>query len=208
MKENRKRLISIILVWLSILSIVTGVLLGYKNNVLFLTPWCFLMYLAIIFWNSSTHKNLILGSLLVFVLGTTVEVIGVNYKEFFGEYEYGENLGLKLFGIPLSIGINWIILVYCTSAISEKINKNIFISSILGSLLFVSLDIVVDVSAARFDFWTPKDQIPSFQEYIHWIIAVFFVHLVFLKIYRSFNYTLSFHMFLAMFIFPLIFVFF
>ena len=39
------------------------------------------------------------------------EAIGVNTGLLFGTYEYGANLGFKIFGVPLIIGVNWTVLI-------------------------------------------------------------------------------------------------
>ncbi len=57
----------------------------------------------------------------IFLISYFVEVAGVRTGLIFGPYSYGRGLGLKLLDTPLLIGLNWVLLVYCTAAIFEKI---------------------------------------------------------------------------------------
>lgn len=42
-----------------------------------------------------------------------VEVIGINTGILFGDYKYGDTLGYKIWNVPVLIGINWFIIIYC-----------------------------------------------------------------------------------------------
>ena len=47
----------------------------------------------------------------IFVVSFAVEAIGVNTGKIFGQYIYDNGLGVKCFGTPLIIGLNWALLV-------------------------------------------------------------------------------------------------
>ncbi|WP_299258691.1 carotenoid biosynthesis protein [uncultured Aquimarina sp.] len=201
MRSERKLLISIILIWLFNISGIIGILIGYEDWFLPLTPLNLLLYLGLIIWNSKINKILILGLLIPFSIGMITEYLGVNYGLIFGDYQYGENLGIKVLGVPWIIGINWALLVYCTAAISKKIHCSLVISSFIGAILMVALDIIIEVSAPRFDFWEFKDGVVPLQNYIGWLVTAFIAHLLFQKVYKIFQYGVSIHIFIAIFIF-------
>ena len=52
------------------------------------------------------------------------EILGVNYGLIFGDYIYLDNLGYKVFGVPVIIGVNWIILTYISGSFSNYIFQN------------------------------------------------------------------------------------
>jgi len=208
MHPERKLLISIVLIWLFNISGIIGILMGYDDWFLELTPLNLLLYLVLILWNSKINKLLILGLLIPFSIGMITEYLGVNYGLIFGDYQYGGNLGIKAFGVPWIIGVNWGLLVYCTSAISKKIHRNIVISSFIGAVLMVALDVIIEVSAPRFDFWEFKDGVVPLQNYIGWMVIAFIAHLLFQKVYKTLQYTVSIHIFIAIFIFFTTFLFF
>ncbi|WP_299433367.1 carotenoid biosynthesis protein [uncultured Aquimarina sp.] len=208
MRPERKLLISIIVIWLFNISGIIGILIGNEDWFLGLTPINLSIYLILILWNSKINQLLILGLLIPFFIGMIVEYLGVNYGLIFGDYEYGENLGIKIFGVPWIIGVNWGLLVYCTSAISKKIHHNVIISSFIGAVLMVALDVIIEVSAPRFDFWEFKDGVVPLQNYVGWIVTAFIAHLLFQKVYKTLQYTISIHIFIAIFIFFTTFLFF
>ena len=47
------------------------------------------------------------------MIGFAVEVIGVNTGLLFGNYSYGKVLGPQWQKVPLLIGVNWFIVLYC-----------------------------------------------------------------------------------------------
>ncbi|MHA7055691.1 carotenoid biosynthesis protein [Aquimarina sp. M1] len=208
MHPERKLLISIILIWLFNVSGIIGILSGYENWFLPLTPLNLLLYLGLILWNSNLNKKLILALSIPFFIGMITEYLGVNYGLIFGNYKYGNNLGSKVLGVPWIIGVNWTLLVYGTAAISKKIHHNVIVSSCIGGVLMVALDVIIEVSAPRFDFWEFKDEVVPLQNYIGWFITASLAHLLFQKVYKTLQYALSIHIFIAIFIFFTTFLFF
>jgi len=71
-------------------------------------------------------------------VGFGVEVLGVKTELIFGSYHYGESLGYKWLSVPLLIGVNWCMLLYCTSQLSKF--KNFIINALFGAALMVVLD--------------------------------------------------------------------
>ncbi|MFD2563803.1 carotenoid biosynthesis protein [Aquimarina rubra] len=208
MRPERKLLISIILIWLFNISGIIGILIGYQDWFLSLTPLNLLLYLALILWNSKINLTLILALLIPFSIGMITEYLGVNHGLIFGDYQYGENLGIKIWGVPWIIGVNWTLLVYCTAAISKKIHHNIIVSSFIGAVLMVALDVIIEVCAPRFDFWEFKDGTAPLQNYIGWLATAFIALILFQKIHKTLQYAVSIHIFIAIFIFFTTFLFF
>lgn len=122
--------------------------------------------------------------LLIGILGYLSEFLGVKTGLIFGEYHYGETLGFKLFDIPVLIGLNWIILIYCTGNIVIKLDTNSYVKAALGAFLMIAIDYYIEPVAISFDFWmwdTTNGIIPI-QNYIAWYILSFLLLLLFLKI--------------------------
>ena len=92
--------------------------------------------------------------MLIFLFGLIVEILGVNYGLFFGEYSYGANLGPKIYEVPYVIGFNWVLLIIATGSVSYKIIKGKEIYKILfASFLMVLIDLLIEKSAPKLDFW-------------------------------------------------------
>ncbi len=90
---------------------------------------------------------------LFFLAGMFVEWIGGHYDLLFGANYYGENMGLKLDGVPWLIGINWAMLVLITGAISNYLFRQVFWRVVCGILLMVGLCFFMESFAPAFDFW-------------------------------------------------------
>jgi uncharacterized membrane protein len=122
--------------------------------------------------------------LLIGILGYLSELLGVKTGLIFGEYHYGETLGFKLFDIPVLIGLNWIILIYCTGNIVIKLDTNSYVKAALGAFLMIAIDYYIEPVAISFDFWTwdTTNGIIPIQNYIAWYILSFLFLLLFLKI--------------------------
>ena len=117
--------------------------------------------------------------LLIAIIGFFLEVLGVKTELIFGSYYYGRALGLKAFSVPLLIGVNWAILLYCTAQFSQI--KNQILNALFGAFLMVFLDFFIEQIAARFDFWYWKNEVIPLRNYIAWFIISFVLNLAFQK---------------------------
>ncbi len=206
MNSNRKLIISIFIIWLFNISGITGILLGYQDWFLPVTWFNLLIYLFLILWNTNFSKTLILALFIPFGVGMVTEFLGVNYGLIFGNYTYGENLGLKVLGVPWIIGANWAILTYCSAALSRKLHHNSVVCAVLGAILMVALDVIIEVSAPRFDFWEFENGIVPLQNYIGWFFTAFLVHILLQKIIKVFSFKISLHIFIAILVFFTVFL--
>ena len=120
--------------------------------------------------------------LFVFLIGYSVELIGVHTHYLFGIYSYGKNLGFKLSGIPLIIGINWVVLILVTHSISLKfLNHNIF-TPVLAAIFMVGLDFLIEPVAIKSDYWSwYGNHIPVFN-YVCWFFISLIIHFIYRKI--------------------------
>lgn len=123
------------------------------------------------------------------VIGFLSEVIGVNTSLLFGNYSYGNNMGIKLCNVPLIIGLQWFTTIYCCGSImsfvenwaakkieqmegnqgGKKIYNSIFFI-IDASILAVSFDYFLEPAAIKLNYWQwVNGTIPVFN-YISWFI--------------------------------------
>lgn len=121
---------------------------------------------------------------IVFIIGMLTEMIGVNTGLLFGHYAYGEVLGPKLYGVPILIGLNWFIIVFCAGSIFNqitillqakfniKITKTMLAIMVVigGATLATCFDMILEPVAIKLHFWTwEHGQIPLFN-YICWFV--------------------------------------
>lgn len=194
--------ISIVVIWLFHVSAVIGITLGYADWFLPLTPFNLLLCFGLLLWNIPQLNSKDLLILLVpFSFGMIAEWLGVNFGLIFGDYAYGNNLGPKIWGVPWMIGVNWTILVFITASISQKISKNLLISTGIGASLMVVLDLIIEQVAPDFDFWKFNNNIVPIQNYIGWFVVAFLAHLIYQKLFIKHQFTLSILTFLAFVVF-------
>ena len=203
MKANKKN-ISIFIIWLVHISGLLGMVFydldffaGYTSLNLFLMS-------IILFANIKlNNKNQIFALLLIFLIGMLSEFIGVNYGLIFGEYIYGNNLGFKLFGVPFLIGLNWVILtVICANIASILIKNNSIIQIIiLGTLLMLFMDFVMEPIAPKLDLWKFKNLVVPTSNYIGWLIISILTQTIYNIQFKEKEFKLSFNLYTAIFTF-------
>ena len=157
---------------------VVGMLLPATNSYfLQLTPLALLLSFTILALSdeSKQRAKLIAYLLFIYITSYAIEVAGVHTGLLFGEYAYGDNLGVKFWGTPLIIGANWFFLVYTTAAIFEKTNMSEALKILLASLSMLLYDVVMEQVAPKMDMWSWKQVEVPFQNYFTWfVIAVAF----------------------------------
>lgn len=209
MISKNKILISIFIIWLFNISGILGILSPNQDWFLSLTPLNLILYLILIIWNLQSYSSKFLIAFLIpFLIGFLTEFLGVNYGLLFGAYSYGENLGVKIGGVPLMICVNWAVLTIITADLSCFISKNILIRSLLGGFLMMILDIIIEISAPRFDFWEFENNVVPLKNYIAWFLIGSIAHYLYLRFNIKTDKKLSIHIFVAIIIFFFTFLFF
>ena len=133
------------------------------------------------------HEPRNLKSWLVFagivVICFVAEVIGVNTHLLFGNYQYGIALGLKLWNTPLVIGLNWLVLIYCISALAKGIRDRWYFP-LTGACTMVAFDWLMEPVATATGMWNWADGNIPMKNYMDWfLISVFlFLMIRFLKV--------------------------
>lgn len=143
-----------------------------------LTPAVLLLSVAILFWfhvPGFDNKTTIIFA-IIFLSSYLVEVAGVKTGQIFGAYSYGKGLGPKLFDTPLMIGLNWVLLVYCTSAILDKMPAGSIIKITGASLLMVLYDLVMEQVAPEMDMWSFDGGTAPLRNYVSWFILALIFH--------------------------------
>jgi len=133
----------------------------------------------------SFHKTWNLSFLLFVVVallaGFISEVIGVHTGLLFGSYTYGQALGPKLWGIPLVISLNWLLLVYVTGMLVQHLPLPWVPKALLAAALMTFLDMFIEPIAAVLDFWTWEGHRIPAANYWGWLGVGFLLQLYFGK---------------------------
>lgn len=167
------------------------------------TPVNLLLMAALIFFtHPEKNKAFFYFFFISFFTGFIAEIIGINTAVLFGNYTYGTLLGFKIAGVPLLIGLNWFVVVYCAAfttqyieawfihrmnaeqQLSARIKAASFIVD--ASLLTTLFDYLIEPVAIKLNYWQwqPAGEVPLYN-YICW----FFISAFLLIIFRRFNFN-------------------
>jgi putative membrane protein len=142
-----------------------------------LTPFSLLLSIFLLYlYHDSFRVRFWLASLLILVLGFLIEVVGVETGLLFGEYSYGDTLGPRLFHTPLMIGVNWLMLVYCSLYIVRKYIDMPYFRAIVAAALMVVYDFALEPSAIYLGMWSWSEGAVPLQNYLAWFIIAFLLN--------------------------------
>lgn len=170
---------------LSILYLVgiVGISVPIHPDFALLTPLNLLFSLAIVlYFHPKWNRSSVLFLFLCFGIGYGAEVLGVQTGLLFGSYEYGPVLGPKVWETPLMIGINWILLSYCSGMLINQLltKQHQVIKAAAAALVMVGLDIFIEPVAIKYDFWQWEGRAsPPLQNFLGWWLVAFIVLLFF-----------------------------
>ena len=149
-----------------------------------------LLMFALLVWTQK-EKNIpfLVFFVAVFLFGIGAEMIGVNTAALFGKYHYGNVLGLKVMNVPIIIGINWFVIIYCCGiSIHTLLMKAINLMAtdtakkpmrlkavsviVDGATLAVFFDWVMEPVAVKLGYWQWGEggDVPGFN-YFSWFIV-------------------------------------
>ena len=175
-----------------------GLLFFDKAFFLAATPFNLLLSFVLLIW-TQTDKNssFFLFVAACFIIGIVVEVIGVNTGFLFGDYAYGNVLGPEIKNVPVLIGINWFLIIYCcgisiNTLLMKAINRIAAdtgkmpmamkaLSVIIdGATLAVFFDWLMEPVAVKLGYWVWNGDgaIPMFN-YICWFVVSLLLLMVF-----------------------------
>jgi bisanhydrobacterioruberin hydratase len=178
-----------------------------------------LMAGLLLYTQQEINIGFILFALLCFTTGIVVEIIGTNTGYLFGEYEYGKMLGVAIKKVPIVIGVNWFIIMYCVGitvytileklsskfeAVTGETSKGMKVMSIIsdGAMMAVIFDWIMEPASVKLGYWKwlGDGDIPSFN-YLTWfgISTLLMAAFAFLKFQKSNIFAVHLLMIMMMF---------
>ncbi|WP_158559327.1 carotenoid biosynthesis protein [Deminuibacter soli] len=171
-----------------------------------------LMAILLLFTHHRRHAGFWLFAALAFVTGMVTEIVGINTGLLFGQYVYTPVLGLQYKGVPLLIGVNWLVIVYCCGTAMEILQhrlaryyaasglvlpKRIQTLSVIadGALLAVLFDWVMEPAAVKLGFWTwaADGEIPMLN-YGSWLVVSLLLLVLFRRLRVNCNNYFAIHL--------------
>lgn len=124
--------------------------------------------------HSDIHKKEVVFFILTALIGFGVEVVGVQTGLIFGHYQYGSALGFQIAGVPLTIALNWLIMVYITGYLFRRMGREF--QPFAGALLMTGIDVIIEQVAPKLDFWTFAGESVPIRNYIAWFVIGYGLH--------------------------------
>lgn len=174
----------------------------YKGFFLPLTPLNLLLTLFVFYKiNNDFSKRFLVLSSIVFLIGFSVEAIGVATGILFGSYSYGDLFGFKVFETPILIGFNWLFLSLSTHGVVQYFTKKPLFLIIIPALLMTGLDFFIEPVAMKLGFWGWENNIIPVQNYVMWFATSAVIHGIIYFFAPKINPKVSFVIVIAQFIF-------
>ncbi|MEO8209943.1 MAG: carotenoid biosynthesis protein [bacterium] len=174
MNENK----CIVLIYIILFFGIAGHFIGSLFNLmLWITPIVLLILGLFVIFSSKKYlsKNFIYWFILAYSFTLTIEITGVWTGIIFGKYSYGDVLGYKLFGVPLIIGFNWMLVILGAVNISSKLSSNFYYISLICGMLGVMFDFILEPVAVKFGYWQWSNNIIPLQNYLAWFLVSFLI---------------------------------
>jgi putative membrane protein len=162
--------------WLLVSMYVAGII-GLQHPLthplfLLLVPFNLVVTAGLLFmFHGDYSRPFLLFCLLTYAAGFGVEVVGVHTGFIFGSYGYGSALGFGLWEVPLLIGVNWLILIYSTGIVMQRLIPVRWARPLAGAALMVLLDFFIEPIAVRYGFWSWYTPEIPFRNYVGWYVT-------------------------------------
>lgn len=186
--ERKKNLSDHYSRWFLVATFLLG-LLGHSFEVslglmISLTPLVLLISSLVVCYPvmKNAESTTIMWCSISFVLTFFAEVIGVKSGLIFGNYAYGEVLGLKILEVPLIIGINWMLIMLGSISLARFLAKNVYLTALVAGLFSVLFDIILEPVAISLGYWQWSTISPPLSNYYSWFVIVFLLTILYVKL--------------------------
>jgi uncharacterized membrane protein len=151
-----------------------------------LTPASLLLSVGVLLWWQPIHNSRTRSwAIGAFAIGFLSEVIGVNTGILFGDYQYGDTLGPKLWSTPLMIGANWLMVTYIVNeTVWRMLPKKTMplIGAVLVAVGCTLFDWWIEPGAISLGYWGWAGGIPLADNYFGWFFVSLIVALVYYRL--------------------------
>lgn len=146
-----------------------GLVSPWRDYFIIFTPMTLIISAVILFSHQLLLKpNFIFFCLFCFCGGFLAEFIGVHYGVIFGNYSYGATLGYRVNGVPVIIGLNWLVIIYSVGVITSSYPLPVWLKIVTGAVMTTLLDLVIEPVAIEYNFWQWENGIVPMSNYMGW----------------------------------------
>ncbi len=202
MKESTLKPLLIVFYCVGLIGFLLPVSSAYFKQ---LTPFTLLMNAGLVLaYQRHWNVNTVLAMSFVTLAGFGVEWLGIQTGLIFGQYTYGTVLGPKIGGTALIIGVNWLLLVMGSFYLLAPLRMNLWIKNLLGALLMLGYDWVLEPVAMRLGMWHWETGRIPVQNYLAWFALGLLFQYIFSRYAKRGRNTLAGYIFLVQLVFFLL----
>ncbi len=201
LSRNKFKLIVLLLLITYVVGLL-GILSPYRESFLSLSFYhLFVTFILLVVSYYKLTRDTLIAMTFAFSVGIIAEWIGVHTNILFGDYSYGDNLGPKIWEVPLIIGINWALLSAVSCEMSRILVRKNYWRVILSAAIMVGMDFLIEPIAHLMDFWHWEgNSIPIFN-FICWFVIALGVNLVYFRLTKETTNYFSFWIFFSLLLF-------
>jgi len=144
-----------------------------------------LSFLLVMVFHKPVNKRFVFFCLFAFIIGMSLEIIGVNTGYPFGSYCYTNVLGPQILGVPFIIGFNWILLSYSAAISVALYLKHWWQRVVAASVMMVGIDLLLESFAIHHHFWIWQSAGPPVQNYVAWFLISLLIQFGFVRLIPS-----------------------
>lgn len=149
----------------------TGIGILHNGLISSATPFHLLLMAGLLLASYSNEiKQFAKWAAIAYLIGFVAEAAGVHTGLVFGHYSYGTVLGPKLSGVPLLIGMNWVVVLIGAIAVASKISDKPLQQSLIAAAVATAYDWVMEPVAVKLGYWQWQNGVIPMYNYLCWFI--------------------------------------
>jgi len=111
--------------------------------------------------------------------GWVAEIVGVHTGIPFGRYAYADSLGPRAFGVPVLIGIAWVMMSWPAALVARRLARRRIARMLIGAWALAAWDLFLDpqmVAAGHWSWTNPNPHLPGvdavpISNFVGWLIV-------------------------------------
>jgi len=149
----------------------TGIGILHNGLISSATPFHLLLMAGLLLASYSNEiKQFAKWAAIAYLIGFVAEAAGVHTGLVFGHYSYGTVLGPKLSGVPLLIGMNWVVVLIGAIAVASKFSDKPLQQSMIAAAVATAYDWVMEPVAVKLGYWQWQNGVIPMYNYLCWFI--------------------------------------
>lgn len=152
-----------------------------RTEALTMTPIALLLTMAVLlfFANTKYTGRMVAVFAAIAIIGFLAELAGVQTGWIFGKYQYTANFGIRWWGVPPLIGLNWLFLAYTWASVTRNTAGAPARRILYAAVGMLAYDLLLEQAAPLMQLWHWQGGHIPLSNYAAWfVLALFFQWLI------------------------------